>query len=78
MNFEKIKQLDYFIQRKSTGTPTELANKMKVSKSMVYRYIGFMKKELNAPISYKRMSESYEYEEDGKVCLEGWVWGEKE
>ena len=74
MNFEKLKQLDYFIQSESTGTPSELAAKMKVSKSMVFRYISFMKKELNAPICYKQMKETYVYEEKGKVCLEGWVW----
>ena len=72
MNFEKIQQLDHYIKSKNTGTPTELAKKMCISKSMVHRYIGFMRGELKAPIKYNRMNETYVYEEQGKLYLEGW------
>jgi len=72
MNFEKIRQLDYYIESGSTGSPGDLAAKMGVSKSMLFRYIGYMKTDLKAPIKYQRMSETYVYLEKGKLCLKGW------
>ena len=33
-----------------------------------------MRVELKAPIKYNRMNETYAYEEQGKLYLEGWEW----
>ena len=36
----------------------------------------FMKEELNAPISYNKAKLTYQYIESGKLCINGWVYGE--
>ena len=61
---ESVNKLDHLICQKSTGTPTELARKMKVSTRCVHNYISFMKKK-GAPITYNRKRKSYIYSESG-------------
>ncbi|MBP6446222.1 MAG: HTH domain-containing protein [Saprospiraceae bacterium] len=58
-----IERVDALIRRKATGTPRDLAEKLKVSERLVYNLIVLMK-ELGAPIYYcdQRCSYCYEYE----------------
>jgi predicted DNA-binding transcriptional regulator YafY len=59
--------LDQLIRLKATGNPKNLARKIGVSESALYEYINEMK-EMNAPISYDKVRNSYCYTE--KVKLE--------
>lgn len=61
---EGLKKLDHLIQCESTGTPGELAQKMRISVRCVYNYISLMKKK-GAPISYNRKKRSFFYYECG-------------
>lgn len=69
--FEKtvdiVKRIDYLTRLKATGTPNELAQKLKVSPSTIYEYIIVMKTTLNAPISYSRVRRSYYYKKTGSL-----------
>jgi hypothetical protein len=58
----RIERIDHLIRSLSTGTPPELARKLRVSESFLYLLIKMMKEELNAPISYSRKEQSYMYD----------------
>ena len=64
--------MDRLIQTKQTGTPSDFAQKMSISKSMLFRYIKFMKDELGCPISYSKSNSRYEYALDGFLSIKGW------
>lgn len=57
--------MDEYIAKSNTGTPGNLAQKMKMSKRSVYNYIRFMKEDLGAPIQFSKFRNSYVYVEDG-------------
>jgi hypothetical protein len=60
----RIERIDHLIRSVSTGTPPELARKLRVSESFLYLLIRMMKEELKAPISYSRKEQSYVYDEN--------------
>jgi hypothetical protein len=66
-----LKKIDVLIQLQSTGTPAELAKKLKVSIRSLHNYIKFLRTEYNAPIQYDRKHKSYYYKEVGSLEL-GW------
>jgi len=72
MNLEKhknrLEQLDQLIRLKATGTPRELALKMAISESQLYRLINAMKA-LGAPISYCKFRKTYLYERKGLFLI---------
>lgn len=53
----------------NTGKPSVLACVLDVSERTVYNYIAFMKEELNAPINYSVLKESYYYKEPPGLCF---------
>lgn len=57
---ERIKYLDYYIAFGKTGSRTQLARKMNISKSSLHNYLSFMKK-YGAPIKFCRSTNSYKY-----------------
>lgn len=67
--FERIRVFDNFIYRKSTGTPSELAKKMRISVRCVHKYINLMKKS-GAPITYSRSRRTYLYHNVGRFYCE--------
>lgn len=72
MNFEKIQQIDSYISKNNTGKAEDFAKKMNISRGMLYRYIKYIKDELNAPISYNRYQNTYQYTQSGKLYIKGW------
>ncbi len=62
----RLHHLDALIRQKSTGTPEELARKMGVSVSVVYRYVKVLK-ELGAPVRWCTYTGSYVYDWEGKL-----------
>ncbi len=66
---ERLTKMNECIQRKNTGSPSELAKKMKVSERCIRRHITILK-ELGAPIGYSKKYNSYYYKEEGYFCFE--------
>ena len=65
---DRIKRIDQLVKMQATGTPKDLAAKLKISKSTVFEYINVMKA-MNAPIEYNSYTETYYYKEKGKFEL---------
>jgi len=65
---QRINKLDYFIQRKGTGSPATLACKIGISERSLYDYLKLMK-DMGAPISYSRGCGSYYYKETGSFHI---------
>jgi predicted ATPase len=67
MNFcnqiRRIERLDKLLRTRSTGTPEELARRLRISQSQLYQLIKIMREELGAPIYYSRAEQSYCYGE---------------
>ena len=59
---EVIERIDQLIRMQATGTPEELANRLNISKTKLYRIINMMK-ELNAPVEYDLDKQCFVYEE---------------
>ncbi len=57
-----IERVDQLIRMQATGTPIELASRLGISKTKLYRVINTMKA-LNAPVVYDVALQSYVYEE---------------
>lgn len=57
---ELIERIDQLIRMQATGTPIELALKLGVSKTKLYRTLSIMKK-LDAPIEYNTKMQSFVY-----------------
>jgi len=73
MNFydqiKRIERIDYLIRLRSTGSPLDLAQKLRISPSQLYQIIKIMKDEMGAPIYYSKVLQSYCYNESVKfIC----------
>ena len=64
MNIKIIIRIHEMISLENTGKPKSFADVLDVSERTVYNYIAFMKEELNAPITYCPIKESYYYTEN--------------
>lgn len=58
-----ITRIDFFISHKATGTPEEFAQKLNISRRMLFKYLKMLKEEFDAPIIYSPIIESYQYTE---------------
>ncbi len=67
-NREEFERLDQLIRLKSTGNPTELAEKFKVTERTIYRIINKLKA-IGCPIYYDKTKCSYCYEYEGKILI---------
>jgi len=63
-----IERTDALIRRKGTGSPKELASRLNMSESYIYKMIVLMKK-LGAPINYCEKRKSYYYEYDVEFTI---------
>lgn len=59
-NIELMERIDQLVHMKATGTPVELAKRLGISKTKLYRTIKTMK-DLNAPLEYDSGIQSYVY-----------------
>lgn len=59
---ELIERIDQLIRLQATGNPIELAERLQISKTKLYRTINTMRA-LNAPIVYDMSLQSFMYEE---------------
>ncbi len=65
---ERLERLSKLIEKESTGTPHDLANHLSVSKRQLFYHLDLLR-DLGAPISYSRKSETYYYLENAKVRI---------
>ena len=65
---KRMQRIDRLIHRKATGTPQELANKLGLSKRMVFEYLLTMK-DMGLSIRYCKFSQSYYYTDDKRLEL---------
>ncbi len=59
---ELIERIDRLIRMQATGSPDELAYKLGISKTKLYRVIKVMK-QMDAPIEYNFSIQSFVYEQ---------------
>jgi hypothetical protein len=64
----KLEQLDQLIRLKATGSPRDLARKLKISERSVYDLLLILKT-AGASINYNMDKGSYEYETEIKFCF---------
>ena len=57
---DRLKRINKLTKTKTTGNPKELARKLGISESHLYRYIEEIK-EMGVPINYCRYANSYYY-----------------
>jgi len=57
----RLINLDRLIQRKSTGTPKDLAAKLNVSESTIYRLIKILRVDMGLRVDYNYRQKSYVY-----------------
>jgi len=62
-NLERLQRLHQLIEQEVTGSPKELANRMRISERLVYNLIEQFK-EYNANICYDRRRRTYYYCDD--------------
>lgn len=56
-----ISRINFFIGHKATGTPEEFAQKLDISRRMLFKYLKILKEEFDAPIIYSPIIKSYQY-----------------
>ncbi len=59
-HIEMIKRMDQLIRMEATGAPEDLASRLQISKTKVYRIIKLMR-QLNAPVEYDFQVQSFVY-----------------
>jgi len=62
---DRLIRMDSLIRRKATGSPTEFAAKMNMSRSALMRNLAEIRK-LDAPIEYDNGRQTYYYSEEVK------------
>ncbi len=70
-----LERIDALIIRKSTGNPSQLANKIGVSERSVYNYLNLLK-ELGGEINYCTRRMSYFYSNEKRLFI-GYLNDEK-
>lgn len=61
---QRLIRLDHLIQYKSTGTPSDCAQKIGISERSLYDYLKILK-EMGAPVRFSRGRRTYYYTEGG-------------
>lgn len=65
---ERFRRIDYLIQKRGTGKPNELSQRIEVSESTLYEYLAIMKS-FGAPIAFDKERNTYYYSEKGKFKI---------
>lgn len=67
MKKETIIRLDYLIKHNMSGNAKKLSRTLDISERQVYRYIDYMREDLNAPIEWDSSYFSYVYTKKGRI-----------
>ncbi len=63
-----LKRMDQLIRRRATGTPQAFARQLCVSRASLYRHLDLLA-ELEAPVAYCRLRQTFHYETEGKLYV---------
>lgn len=66
MNLETIERIDRLIRLKA-GNANDLALKLEITERSIYKYIKYMRTELEAPIAFDSSNKTYLYGERGRL-----------
>lgn len=66
-HIELIKRMDQLIRLRATGNYKQFARRLGISNATLYRLLDVLKYDLEAPIRYNYLNESYEYEKNGSI-----------
>jgi DNA-binding transcriptional LysR family regulator len=64
-----IRRLTALIQRKATGAPALLAQRLNISQSTLFALLKFLREEYSVPIHYDSERESYCFTREGKFFI---------
>ena len=64
----RVEQFDQLIKLKATGTPSECAEKLGISKRSLYELVAELKDGFEFPIEYNRTRRSFIYTRQGTMC----------
>jgi hypothetical protein len=64
----RLERLDALIRRRGTGRPIDLARRLEISESCLYKYLNYLK-ELGAEIDYCTYRQSYMYAVEFKINI---------
>jgi hypothetical protein len=62
-----LRKINSLIKRKATGSASEFASKLGLSRSGFFYQLKILKDDFEAPISFDRMRNSYYYTRDGEL-----------
>jgi len=65
----RLLYIDELIRKRSTGSPSQLANRLDISVRMVYEIIKELREDLQAPISYDHANGTYYYEREFRMSF---------
>jgi hypothetical protein len=57
----KLDRLDRLIRKRATGSPTQLAKRLDMSRSSLFELMTFLREDMQAPVQYSRVLHSYVY-----------------
>ncbi|MBV4357337.1 HTH domain-containing protein [Pinibacter aurantiacus] len=64
----RLERLGSLIHRRSTGSPKDLAKKLELSERSLYNYINLIR-DIGATVKFCQSSNSYYYEEHGRLVM---------
>jgi len=70
---EKLKRLNKYITQERTGTPDEMADRLRISRSTMYEIIGKLRLDYDIDIKYSRRQRIFYYNNDTfldiQICI---------
>lgn len=62
VDLKKILRMDFMIQHHCTGSPAEFAEKLELSRSVLFEYLAYMRYDLGIDILYDKYQATYHYD----------------
>ena len=65
---ERLRKIHQLIKKRNTGSPNELANRLKISRRQLYNVIEYLK-EIEAPLIFSRKNNTFYYEHEFDLLI---------
>lgn len=66
---DRLRRIHHLIKLQNTGTPNELAKKLRISIRLLYLLLEYLK-DLDAPLVFNRQSKTYYYTHDFELKIQ--------